>query len=125
MLDKWPFLDQNHGLTPWKNVNFSTFCTSCFYSLERRFSTLEYRKRHFSLLYFLKKKNFEKWPFLDQNHELTVWGNVNFSTYGISCFNSLERRIFALKYRKRDIPGPNCPQKKFSKNDHFWTKTMG
>ena len=44
------------GPKPWKNVNFSTFLTSCFYSLERRFSTLEYRKRHFSGLYCLKKK---------------------------------------------------------------------
>ena len=35
-LEKWPFLDQNDGLTPMygKNVNFSTFWTSCFYSLK-------------------------------------------------------------------------------------------
>ena len=40
----------------WKNVNFSTFWTSCFYSLERRFFVLEYRKRHFPGLNCLKKK---------------------------------------------------------------------
>ena len=39
-----------------KNVNFSTFWTSCFYSLERRFFVLEYRKRHFPGLHCLKKK---------------------------------------------------------------------
>ena len=55
-LEKWPFLDQNYGLPLWKNVNFSTFSTSCFYSLERRFFALEYRKRHFPGLYCLKKK---------------------------------------------------------------------
>ena len=54
-LEKWPFLDQNHGLTPLKNVNFSTFGTSCFYCLERRFFNLEYRKSHFPNLQWLKK----------------------------------------------------------------------
>ena len=39
-----------------KNFNFSTVWTSCFYSLERRFFVLEYRKRHFLGLYCLKKK---------------------------------------------------------------------
>ena len=40
----------------WKNVNFPTFWTSCFYSLERRFFPLEYHKRHFPRLYCQKKK---------------------------------------------------------------------
>ena len=43
---------------------------SCFYSLERRFFGLEYRKRHFPSVYWLKKK-VEKWPFFDQNQGLT------------------------------------------------------
>ena len=46
---------------PWvnpffKNVNFSPFWNSSFYSLERRFFVQEYRKRHFPGLYYLKKK---------------------------------------------------------------------
>ena len=56
------------GPKPWvnpleKNVNFSTFSTSCFYSLEKRFFVLEYRKRHFPVLYCLKKswKNGHFW----------------------------------------------------------------
>ena len=55
-IKEWPLLDQNHGFTPLKNVNFSLFWTSCFYSLERRFSVLKYLKRHFPSLYFQKKK---------------------------------------------------------------------
>ena len=39
-----------------KNINFLTFSTSCFYSLERRFFVLEYRKRYFPGIYCLKKK---------------------------------------------------------------------
>ena len=54
-LKKWPFLDDNHGLTPLQKCNFSTFSTSYFYSLETRFFDLEYRKRHFPCLYCLKK----------------------------------------------------------------------
>ena len=51
----------------WKNVNFFTFWTFCFYSLKRRFFALEYRKRHF-LFRIAYNKKLEKWPFLDQNH---------------------------------------------------------
>ena len=43
-------------VNPMKNVNFSTFRTSCFYKLERRFIGLEYDQRHFPGLYCLKKK---------------------------------------------------------------------
>ena len=39
-----------------KDVNFLSFSTLCFYSLERRFWVLEYHKRHFPGLYCLKKK---------------------------------------------------------------------
>ena len=41
---------------PLEKSNFSTFQSSCFYSLERRFFDAEYRKRHFPCLYWLKKK---------------------------------------------------------------------
>ena len=40
----------------WKDVNVSVFRTSNFYSLERRFITLEYRKKNFPSLYLRKKK---------------------------------------------------------------------
>ena len=68
--EKSPFLDTNHGIPPLEKWPFSTFWTSCFYSLERRFFVLEYRKIHF-LPNNAKKKNLEKWPFLDQKHGLT------------------------------------------------------
>ena len=44
------------GPKPWKNLNFSTFRTSCFYRLERRFLVLKYRKTHFRGLHCLRKK---------------------------------------------------------------------
>ena len=74
----------------------------CFFALEKR-------KRHFLGLYCLKKK-LEKWPFLDQNHELTPLENVNFSTF-ITFFYSLETRFFILEYRKRHFHVVNCLKK--------------
>ena len=70
---KWPFLDQN----PLEKCQFSYFMTSCFYSLQRRFFVLKYRKGHFLMLQCLKKK-LQKCPFLDQNHGLTTWKKRQF-----------------------------------------------
>ena len=53
---KGKFWTKTMGYPLWKNVNISTFWTSCFYGLERRFFVLEYRKRNFPGLYGLKKK---------------------------------------------------------------------
>ena len=62
------------GPKPWVNPVgkisiFRLFWTSCFYSLERRFFVLEYRKRHFPGLYYLKKVG--KIDIFDQNHGRT------------------------------------------------------
>ena len=111
-MEKWPFLDQNHGKPLWKNVNFSSFWSSCFYSVQRRFFVLEYPKRHFRGLHCLTKK-LEKWTFLDQNHGLTPFRkNVNFSSFWTFCFYSLERRFFVLEYRKIHFSGLNFLKKK-------------
>ena len=69
-LEKWPFLDQKHGLTPLEKCQFFDFKTSCFYSLESRFFVLEYRERHFPGLYCQKKK-MQKSQFFEQNHGST------------------------------------------------------
>ena len=47
----------------WKNVNISTFWTSCFYSLERRFLLLEYRKRYVLGVYYPIKKSWKNGHF--------------------------------------------------------------
>ena len=61
------------GPKPWVNLNFSTFWTSSFYSLNWRFFILEYRKTHFPALFRLKNKNMEKWPILDQIAKITFF----------------------------------------------------
>ena len=87
----------------WKNDNFSTFWTSCFCSLERRFFVLEYRKRHFPGLYFLKNKSWKSGHFWTRTMDL--WKHVNFSMFLTFCFYSLERSFFVVEYRKRHFPG--------------------
>ena len=101
------------GQKPWvnpflKNVNFSTFWTSLFHSLEKRLFVLQYRIRHFPGLYCQKKKKLEKWQFWTKTMALPLWKNVNFWPFSTSCFYSLERRLFVLEYRKRHFPGLYC-----------------
>ena len=102
-----------------KNEIFSSFWTSYLHSLERCVFVLEYRKRHFPMLYCLKKV----WKIAIFG--AIPWKNVNFSSFWTSCFYSLERRFFVLEYRKRHFPGLYCLKKKFAKNGHVWIKSMG
>ena len=100
------------GYSRGKNVNFSTFWTFCFYSFYRRFFFLEYRKRHFSGLYCLKRK-FAKTAIFGP--KAWVWKNINFSTIWTFCFYRLERRFFVLQYRKRLFLGLYCLKRKLEK----------
>ena len=114
------------GKMSWKNVNFSTLWTSCFYSLERRFFVLEYRKGYFPGLYCLKKKVgkmaiFGPKPWVNPFGKMS-WKNVNFSTLWTSCFYSLERRFFLLEYRKGYFPGLYSRKKKVGKMAIFGPK---
>ena len=105
------------GPNLWKNVNFSTFWTSCFYSLERRFFVLEYHKRHFPCLYCLKNKNWKNGHFWYQNHGFgqKPLKNINFSTFRTCSFYSLERRFLLLEYHKTHFSGLYCLKKKVGK----------
>ena len=104
-MGKWSFLDQKHGLTRFKKGHFSSFWTSCFYSLERRFFVLEYRKRHFPGLYYLNNKVGKMAIFRPKPWVNPLWKNGHFSTFWISCFCSQERRFLVLEYCKRHSAG--------------------
>ena len=106
----------------WKNVNFSTVWTFCFYCLERRFFVLQYRKRHLPALYCLRKQGWKNGHFWTKTMGQPLWKNVNFSTFSTCCFYSLERRFFVLEYRKRYFSGPYCVKKKVCKIAIFGPK---
>ena len=53
---KWPFLDQKHGLTPLEKSQFFYFLNFFFLQPITAFFVQEYRKTHFPGLYCLKKQ---------------------------------------------------------------------
>ena len=120
-LEKLPFLDQNHGLTPLEKCQFFDFLNFLFLQLERRFFLLKYHKRHFPGLYCLKKK-LNKLPFLDQN-PLEKYQFFDFLNF---LFLQLRKAFFRSRISLKNFSWSILPQKKkSSKNCHFWTKTMG
>ena len=106
-----------------KMSNFRLFELLFFYSLERRFFVLKYRKRHFLGLYSLKKKVGKMAIFGSKPWVNPFWKTVNFSTFWTWCFYSIERRFFVLKYHKRHFPGLYCLRKKAGKMASFGPKT--
>ena len=119
-MEKWPFSDQNHGLTPLEKSQFFDLLTFFFYELERRFFVLEYCKAHFPGLYYLKKRQGKMAIFSPK-----LWKNLNFSTFWTCCFYKQETRFFVLEYFITDFPGLYCLKKKTWINGQFLTKTMG
>ena len=86
-LEKWPFLDQNHGFG--KMSIFRVFELLVFIAYKGVFSVQNMVKDIF-LAYIAFKKNLEKWPFLDQNHGLTPMEICQF--FDILNFLFLQRR---------------------------------
>ena len=112
-----------------KNVNFSTFLTSSFYSLEKRFFVLEYCKRHFPGLYCLKKK-VGKMAIFGPKPWVNPFGKMSiFRLFKHLLFYSVERPFFVLEYRKRNFPGLSRRKKKVGKMAIFgpeaWVNPFG
>ena len=113
---------RNDGLTPLEKCQFFDFLNVFFYSLERCFFVLEYRKRRFPGLYCLKKKVgkmavFRPKPWINHFEKLSI-----FRFFCTSFFVSLERRFFVLEYRKGHFPMLYCRQKKDVKMAVFGPK---
>ena len=94
-----------------KKVNFSTFRTSSFYSLEKPFFVLEYRKRHFPGSYCLKKK-LEKWPILDENYGLTPLEKCHFFDVLNFLFLWPKKAFFCSRISQKTFSWHILPQKK-------------
>ena len=79
--------------TLWKNVNFSSIWTSCFFSLERRLFVLEYHKRDCPGLYFPEKKKVGKMARFGPKLLVNPFGKCQFFEF-LDFFYSLEWRFF-------------------------------
>ena len=101
-VEKLPFLDQNHVLTPLEKFQFQTFSTSCFYSLESRFFVLEYHKRHLPGLYCLKKK-FGKMAIFGPKPWVKLFAKVSiFLLFELLVFIA-QKGVFSLQNIVKDI----------------------
>ena len=101
---------------------FRLFSTCCFYSLERRFLSLDYNKRHFPCLYCLKKK-VDKMAIFEPKRCVNPFGKMSiFRLFSTCCFYSLERRFLSLHYHKRYFPGLYCLKTKVEKMAIFGPK---
>ena len=109
------------GWPHWKNVNFSTFWTSCFYSLDRLFFVLEYHEIHFLSLNCLKK-NSQKWPFLDQNHRLTSLKKCQFFPFFNFLFLEPRNSFFRSRILKTHFPSLCCLKNQVRKMAIFGPK---
>ena len=125
MLEKWPYLDQNHGLTLLEKSKFFEFLNFLFfYCLQRRFFVLDYRQSHFPYQYCLKKM-MEKWPYLDQNHGLTPLEKCQFFDILNFLFLQPRKAFFQSRISKKSFFRPILSKKQSSKNGQFWTKNHG
>ena len=80
-VEKWPFLDQNHGLTPLEKFNFLDFLNFLFLQATKAFFRSRISYKIFSQLILPKKKDLNKWPYLHQNHGLTSLEKCQFFAF--------------------------------------------
>ena len=66
-LEKWPFLDQNHGLTPLEKCQFFDFFIFSFLQARKVFSRSRISVKTFAWPILPKKAKLKKWLCLDQN----------------------------------------------------------
>ena len=144
------------GPKPWVNPFgkmsiFRLFQLLAFIALKTVFSFWNIVKEIFPA-YIAKKTKFEKWPFLEQNHGLTLlekcqvfdylkflcknfdfltktldwtlWKISLFLKFLKSHFSGLERIHFYPEYKKNIFSGLSCPQNTDGEKFNFLTKTM-
>ena len=90
MSQKWPYLDQNHGLTFLEKCQFFDFLNLRFLQPRKAFFVSIISEKSFSRPIFNIKK-FEKRPVLDQNDGLTPLVNLQFFDI-LYFFHFLQRR---------------------------------
>ena len=125
-LNKWPFLDQNYGLTPLEKCKFPDFSDFLFLQPRKSFFGSTISEKTFSSPILSKKKKYKNGHLWTKTKGLTPLEKIMsiFRLFELLVFTAYKRRFFVLQYHKRHCPGPYC-LKNLEKNGHFLTKTMG
>ena len=72
--------------------------------------------KDFFLTNSAEKKIFEKWPYLDQNHGLTLLEKLQYlKNFELLVFLAQKGVFFFLEYRKSGFPNLNCLKRKVGK----------
>ena len=114
-LEKWPVLDQNHGLTPLEKCQFFDFLNFLFLQPRKTCFGSRISCKTFSWPILPKKEKLEKSPFLDQNHGLTPLEKCQFFDFLNFLFLQPRKAFSALEYRQRHFPGLYCLKRKVEK----------
>ena len=104
-LEKWHFLEQNHGKTPLEKCQFFDYLNFLFLKPRKTFFRCRISLRIFSWPILPKKKKLEKWPFLDQNHGSTPLEKCQFFDFLILLFLWRRKSFFFLEYRMTHFSG--------------------
>ena len=124
-LEKWQFLDQNHGLKTLEKCQFFDFLNFLFLQPTKAFFRSRISSKTFSWPILPKNKKFEKGPFFHQNHGLTPFEKCQvFEFFELRVFIA-QKGVFSLQNMVKDIFLAYIAKKKSWENGHFWTKTMG
>ena len=91
---KWPFLDENHGLTPLKKCQFFDFLNFLSLLPRKAFFRSRMLQKTFSCRILAKKKKLGKWPFLEHNHGLTPLKKCQFFYFLNFLFLQSRKAIF-------------------------------
>ena len=123
-MEKWPFFDQNHGLTPLEKSQFFDFLNFFFFWFRKAFFRFRILQNTFSWPILPKKKRDRKRLFLDQNHGLTPLEKSQFFDFLNFVFLWARKAFFRSRIYKHTFSWPITPKKKRWKNGHFLTKTL-
>ena len=116
-MEKWPFLDQNHGLTALEKCQFFNFLNFLFLQLKKAFFRSRISATTFSRPILPKKINLEKWLFLDQTHGLTHSGKCKFFNFELLVFIA-QKSVFSLQNIVKDIFQAYIAQRKKSQKKY-------
>ena len=80
-LEKWPYLDQNHGLTPFENLQFFRHFELLVFIAQKGIFSFQNIVKIIFLTNIVEKKCWKKGHIGTKTMGKPLWKNVNFSTF--------------------------------------------
>ena len=95
--EKWPFLNQNHGLILWEKMSIFRLFELFFFIAQKSVFSFQNIAKDIFLAYIAQKEKLEKWPFLDQNDGLTPFEDCQFFDFLYFLFLQLGKAFFCSR----------------------------